>query len=174
MRRPVCTLFAPSSVSSCAKVGSSPMNVLAMSSNSCSIFKYAVELFILYLCVFLWAGLHVASHPHVGANHAMIAHGDAPQDGGIGIDHHIVADDGVAGDALDRVALVVEREASSSERHALIEFHVVADDAGGANHHARAMVDGEVVSMPVSEWAISVSMRGMRGTPNSSSSWARR
>ena len=37
IRLPICTSLAPSSVSSFAKTGSRPMNVLAINSNSCSI-----------------------------------------------------------------------------------------------------------------------------------------
>ncbi len=44
MRRPICTLLAPNCVSSLAKTGSSPMNVLAISSNSCSICCFCVGL----------------------------------------------------------------------------------------------------------------------------------
>ena len=37
---PICTLFAPSWVSSCAKTDSKPMNVLAMSSNSILLYMF--------------------------------------------------------------------------------------------------------------------------------------
>ena len=42
IRRPISTLFAPSCVSSCASTGSSPIKVLAMSSNSCSIIEFKI------------------------------------------------------------------------------------------------------------------------------------
>ena len=48
--------------------------------------------------------------------------------------------------ALDGVAVVVERETLGSERNTLIQFHVVADDACGAYHHTRSVVNGEVVA----------------------------
>ena len=48
--------------------------------------------------------------------------------------------------ALDGVALLVEWETLGSERHALIELHVVSEDAGLADDHARSMVDGEMAA----------------------------
>ena len=68
------------------------------------------------------------------------------------------------------------------ERHALVELDVAADVAGLADDDAGAVVDEEAgpdagagwMSMPVLEWAYSVIIRGMSGTPSSSSSWAMR
>ncbi len=70
-----------------------------------------------------------------------------------------------------------------AERHALIELHVVADLARLADHHARAVIDEEVIAdrrardecrCPSCEWAHSVIIRGMSGTSSSCSTWARR
>ena len=52
----------------------------------------------------------------------------------------------MAGNALDGVSVVVKREALGSQSDTLIELHVVADDAGSANHHTRSMVDGEMMT----------------------------
>ncbi len=52
----------------------------------------------------------------------------------------------MARNALYRVTVFVEREALCSERYALIEFHVVADDACCPDYDARAVVDGEIFS----------------------------
>ena len=46
----------------------------------------------------------------------------------------------MARDALDGVAVGVEREALGSERDALIELDVVADDACGTDDYAWSMV----------------------------------
>lgn len=52
----------------------------------------------------------------------------------------------MAGNALDGVAVVVERETLGSQGDSLVELHVVADDAGGPDDYARAVVDGEMVA----------------------------
>src|SRR3712207_9479481 len=66
MRRPICTLLAPSCVSSCARTGSSPMNVLAMSSNSFSILNvrhYDVRRYELLLLIYeLWVDFALVVH----------------------------------------------------------------------------------------------------------------
>ena len=49
------------------------------------------------------------------------ADGDAAEDGGASVDDHVVLHDGVAVDALDGLAVGVEREALGAEGHALVE-----------------------------------------------------
>ena len=52
----------------------------------------------------------------------------------------------MAGDALDGVAVLVQREALGAEGDALVELDVAPDDAGLADDHARAVVDGEMAA----------------------------
>ena len=99
-------------------------------------------LFLKHLCF----GRHVFENPGVGSDGCASADGDASQQCGVGVYDDVVFNDRVTRNALDGVALLVERETLGSERHALIELHVVSDDAGLADDHARSMVDGEMAA----------------------------
>ena len=99
-----------------------------------------------FFSIFLCFRLHILGHPYVGTNDAAFADGDSAQDGGVGIHDDIVFQDRVARDSLDRVAVLIEWKTLGSEGYTLLEFHVVADDAGGSDYHTRSMVDGEVVT----------------------------
>ena len=68
------------------------------------------------------------------------------QDGGARVDHHVILHVGVALDALDGIALLVQREALGAQSHALIDAHALADGAGLADDHARAVVDEEALA----------------------------
>ena len=57
----------------------------------------------------------------------------------------MVLDDGVSRD-VEHITLLVVLEALGTERHTLIERHVVADDARLADDDTRAVVDGEVLA----------------------------
>ena len=92
------------------------------------------------------SGSNVFGDPHVAADDSIVPDGDATEDGAVAIYDDIVLEDGMAVDALDGVALCVEREALGAEGDALVELHVVAEDAGGADDNACAMVDGEVAA----------------------------
>lgn len=75
-----------------------------------------------------------------------MAYGDAAEDGAVAVYDDVVFEDRVAVDALDGVALLVKGEALGTEGDALVELHVVAEDAGGTDYHACAVVDGEVAA----------------------------
>ena len=94
--------------------------------------------------VYLAVGGNVFGYPLVGAYDGAVADGDSAEDGGIAVDDDIVADDGVAGDALDGVALLIQGEGEGSEGDSLIELDTVADNTGGTDDYARAVVDGEM------------------------------
>ena len=101
---------------------------------------------MLFLVHFLSLRLHILSHPYVGTHYAAFADGDATKDGGVGINHHIIFQDRVASNTLDRVAILVERETLCSKRYTLVQLHVVANDTCGTYHHTCAMVDSEVIT----------------------------
>ncbi len=61
--------------------------------------------------------------PYVAADDGVVAYGDASEDGGVGVDGHVVLDDGVARD-IEEHAVVATREAFGSERDALVEHDV--------------------------------------------------
>ena len=92
----------------------------------------------------LLASGHIVCHPLVGTYHGIATNGDAAQYGGVGVDYDAVLEYGVTRIVLDRIAIDIERKALGSERHALIELDMIANDAGGAYHNACAVVDGEV------------------------------
>ena len=75
-----------------------------------------------------------------------MADGYASEYGAIAIYDDIVLEDGVAVDTLDGVAIRIERETLGTEGDTLIEFYMVADDAGGSDDDTRAVVDGEVAT----------------------------
>ena len=94
----------------------------------------------------MFAGLCALRYPDVAADDSSFRQCDTSQHGGVAIDDDVVFEDGVAGDALDGVAVFVEWETLRSESDTLIELYVVADDAGGTDDNTRPVVDGEVVS----------------------------
>ena len=73
-------------------------------------------------------------HDGVGADAAVVADRDRPEDLRAGADRHAVADRRVALAAL---------EAGAAERHALVDRDVGADLGGLADHHAGRVVDEE-------------------------------
>ena len=87
---------------------------------------------------------HVFRHPDVASHGGSASDGDAAQDGGVAIDDDVVLQYRVAGDALHGIAVGIEGEALGTEGDALVELHVVADDACLSDDHSRAVVDGEV------------------------------
>ena len=99
-----------------------------------------------FFFIFLCFGFHILGNPYVGSHYAAFSDGDATEDGGIGVDDDIIFEDRVARDSLDRIAVLIERETLGSEGYTLVEFHIVADDAGSSNHHTRTVVDGEVLA----------------------------
>ena len=74
----------------------------------------------------------------------MVADGDAAEYRGIGVNGDMVFDNRVAGD-VEHVAVLVVLETLRAQRHALIQRHMVADDRCLTDHHARTVVDREVL-----------------------------
>src|SRR5450830_1507531 len=81
--------------------------------------------------------------PHVAANGGTGADGNAAQNRGAGVDHHVVFDQRMARHAFNQYSLLVRREALGAQRDVLVQAHALADDGGLADHHAGAMVDEE-------------------------------
>lgn len=89
---------------------------------------------------------HIFRYPDVPSHGSSPSDGDSSQDGGVGINDDVVLQNGVSGNAFDRVPFFIQREALGSQGHSLIEFHVIADDAGSAYHDSRAVVDGKMMA----------------------------
>ncbi|CAB5709211.1 Uncharacterised protein [Comamonas aquatica] len=87
------------------------------------------------------AGGHILGDPDIAADHCTLADGHPPQDGGAGVDHHVVLDDGVACPAFLQVALGILGKALGAQGHGLVDAHVLSEDGGLSDHHARAVVD---------------------------------
>ena len=107
--------------------------------------------------------------PEVAANCSVVTYVDAAQDGGVGIDHHVVAEDGVTGDALDERTVGLLREVLGTKGYAMVESAVapMTTPVPWSMANEGPMVAPGWMSMPVSLWASSVIIRGMSGT----SSW---
>ena len=84
--------------------------------------------------------------PHAAADRRAASHGDAAEDGGAGIDHDVVLDDGMAQPPLDQRARLVGGEAARAERHGLVQAHSLADHAGLADDDAGTVVDEEAAA----------------------------
>ena len=90
------------------------------------------------------------SHPDVAADHRVVADGDASQDAGIAINSDIILDDGMTG-YVEHIAIAVFFKALGTQRHTLIERHMVSDNRRLANNQM---------------------IRGMTGTCSSCNLWA--
>ena len=89
---------------------------------------------------------NIFGNPYVASDDSVVPDGDASEDGAVAVYDDVVFEDGVAIDAFDGLALLVEREALGTEGDALIELHMATQDAGGANDDTGAVVDGEVTA----------------------------
>ena len=97
----------------------------------------------------LTVGRHRFGEPNVTADDGMMPYCGLPaENGGLGIDGHIVFDVRVAFDTLDGPAVFVAWKAQRAQSDALIDFHMVADDGRLADHHARTVVDKESLPDP--------------------------
>ena len=61
--------------------------------------------------------------PYVASDDGVVAYGDASEDGGVGVDGHVVLDDGVAWD-IEEHAVVAACEAFGAESDTLVEHDV--------------------------------------------------
>ena len=95
---------------------------------------------------YLGAGGYILGDPYVATNNSIVTYRDAAKNGTITIDDDIVFEDGMAVDALDGITLSIERKVLCSESNALIELHVVAEDAGCTDDDTRTMVNGKVTA----------------------------
>src|SRR4029450_12939368 len=80
--------------------------------------------------------------PHVAADHRMSADDRlAPENGGTGIDGHVVLDGRMPLRAATHLGVALEAE--RTERDPLVDLHVIPDDRRLADHDPRAVVDEE-------------------------------
>ena len=90
-------------------------------------------------------GGNIVGDPDIASNDAVVPNGDAPQDGGVGVDGDVVLDDGVTWN-VEHVAVLVVLERLGTQGDALIEGDVVADDASLSDDNTRAVVDGKILA----------------------------
>ena len=91
-------------------------------------------------------GRHILRYPDIAAHRGSTTNGDASQNGGVGIDNDVVFQNWMPWDAFDGLTVGIKRETFGSQRNALVELHVIADDARLANHHTRTMVYRKVTA----------------------------
>ena len=91
-------------------------------------------------------GGDIFGNPYVASDDSVVPDGDASEDGAVAVNDDIVLKNGVAIDAFDGLALLVERKTLGTEGDALIELHMATQDTGGANDDTGAVVDGEVAA----------------------------
>ena len=102
-----------------------------------------------------------AGDEYVGSNHGTFTDdGFAAEDGGAGINRDIILNRGMTFSAAQALTAAGRK---CADGHALIHFHVFADDRGLADEYLPIVAPGWI-SMPVLLWAYSVMMRGISGT----------
>ena len=89
---------------------------------------------------------HAARQPDIAANARTAPDGDAPEDGGAGIDDDFIFKDRVARRALFQRAAFILREALGAQCHGLVKPDMLADDGGFADDDARPMIDEEALA----------------------------
>lgn len=89
--------------------------------------------------------------PDVTSDDRVMPYRDAPQYRCVRIDGYVVFDDRVTR-YVQHVALLVVFEALSSQRHALIQCHVTADNTRFADHYARTVVYREIFADLCTGW----------------------
>ena len=120
---------------------------------------------------------YVLCHPDVTAYGRITPDGNPAQNGGIGVYNHVIFQNRMTWNAFNRFAVSIQGEASGTQCHPLIEFHIVAPITTPVPWSIVKCVPilaPGCMSIPVSLCAISVMIRGISGTPNSRSSWAMR
>lgn len=93
--------------------------------------------------IYFGVGRYVVRNPFVRADDAVFADGYVSQYGGLGVDDYVVFQVRVAFDSFDGVAVFIQRKAFCSQRYALVELDVGADNARFADDDARPVVDKE-------------------------------
>ena len=93
-----------------------------------------------------FAGFNVTCHPQVAADYGAVAHGDAAQQGGVGVYGDVIAEDRMAGYTFDNVAAIVLGETAGTEGDTLIDAAMVTYHGSGSYHYARAVVNHEAVA----------------------------
>ncbi len=89
---------------------------------------------------------YAVGQPDVAADDRAVAQGDATEDGGAGIDHHVVLNDGMARLALFQLAVFTDGEALGAQRDGLVEADPIADDGSFADDNAGAVIDEKTLA----------------------------
>ena len=86
---------------------------------------------------------YVVGKPDIASDYTVVPYSDATEYGRVGVNSDVVLENRVSG-LVHEPALLVVAEVLCSERNSLIESDVIADNRGGSDYHAGAVVDGEV------------------------------
>ena len=88
-------------------------------------------------------GSHIVRHPDIAADNGVVADGDTAQNAGIAIDGDVVLDDGMTG-YVEHIPVSVFLETLGTQRHTLIERHMVSNNRRFANNNTSTMIYGKV------------------------------
>lgn len=88
---------------------------------------------------------HTFGQPYIAPDDRPLAYFDAPQDTGIGVYRHIIANDGVTR-GINGVTLTVGAKTMSPKRNPLVEVHTAAYDGSLAYNNTCAMVNTEALA----------------------------
>ena len=87
------------------------------------------------------------SKPDVTSDNAAVSDtGIAAENGGVGINNAVIADVGMALDALDGIAVGIKLEAFGSKGNTLIDLDTVAYGRGLAYYNTRAVIYEEILA----------------------------
>lgn len=87
---------------------------------------------------------YVLCHPDVTAYGRITPDGNPAQNGGIGVYNHVIFQNRMTWNAFNRFTVSIQGEASGTQCHSLIEFHIITDDTCRTNHYTGSMVDREM------------------------------
>ena len=93
--------------------------ILAERQHIMAVRAYQVGVFLFFFIFFRFR-FHVFRHPYICPNDRVVAYGYAAENSGVGVYDDVILKNGVALDALDGVAVGIERKAFCSQCHALI------------------------------------------------------
>src|SRR5678809_990454 len=84
---------------------------------------------------------HALSEPHVPTDDRLLADGDAPQDRGTSVDHHIILQDRMARLSFNQIAVLPFCEPLGAKSHGLIETDTPSNDAGFPDDDTGPVID---------------------------------
>ena len=117
------------------------------------------------------SGWHIVSYPHIGTDNGSFSHGNASENGCIGIDNYIVVKYGVTGIILHWISIDIQRETFSSQGNPLVELDIFTNNTSRTDNDPRTMVNGEVFADFCSRMNIDTSFAVCQLRDNTGDKW---